>query len=69
MEREANYITVGAFVLLIIALAAWFVVWYTDAQDRRDSWARTRPHANLGKRCERIGDHAHFAVRPRSSWP
>jgi phospholipid/cholesterol/gamma-HCH transport system substrate-binding protein len=36
VEREANYITVGAFVLLIIALAAWFVVWYTDAQDRRD---------------------------------
>lgn len=36
MEREANYITVGAFVLLVIALAAWFVIWYTDAQDRRD---------------------------------
>lgn len=36
MEREANYITVGAFVLLVIALATWFVVWYTDAQDRRD---------------------------------
>jgi phospholipid/cholesterol/gamma-HCH transport system substrate-binding protein len=36
VEREANYITVGAFVLLVIALATWFVVWYTDAQDRRD---------------------------------
>lgn len=36
MEREANYITVGAFVLLVIALGTWFVVWYTDAQDRRD---------------------------------
>jgi phospholipid/cholesterol/gamma-HCH transport system substrate-binding protein len=36
VEREANYITVGAFVLLVIALGAWFVVWYTDAQDRRD---------------------------------
>ena len=36
MEREANYITVGAFVLLVIALATWFVLWYTDAQDRRD---------------------------------
>ncbi|MCI0436759.1 MAG: MlaD family protein [Gemmatimonadetes bacterium] len=36
VEREANYITVGAFVLLVIALAAWFVIWYTDAQDRRD---------------------------------
>jgi phospholipid/cholesterol/gamma-HCH transport system substrate-binding protein len=36
VEREANYLTVGAFVLLVIALAAWFVIWYTDAQDRRD---------------------------------
>lgn len=36
VEREANYITVGAFVLLVLALAAWFVIWYTDAQDRRD---------------------------------
>lgn len=36
MEREANYITVGAFVLLVIGLAAWFVIWYTDAQDKRD---------------------------------
>ncbi len=36
MEREANYITVGAFVLLVIALGTWFVLWYTDAQDRRD---------------------------------
>ncbi len=36
MEREANYITVGAFVLLVIGLAAWFVIWYTDAQDQRD---------------------------------
>jgi phospholipid/cholesterol/gamma-HCH transport system substrate-binding protein len=36
VEREANYITVGAFVLLVIALGTWFVVWYTDAQDRRD---------------------------------
>ncbi len=36
MEREANYITVGAFVLLVIGLGAWFVIWYTDAQDQRD---------------------------------
>src|SRR5262245_44424705 len=36
VEREANYIPVGAFVLLVIALGTWFVVWYTDAQDRRD---------------------------------
>jgi phospholipid/cholesterol/gamma-HCH transport system substrate-binding protein len=36
MEREANYITVGAFVLLVLGLAAWFVIWYTDAQDKRN---------------------------------
>lgn len=35
MEREANYITVGAFVLLVLGLAAWFVIWYTEAQDKR----------------------------------
>lgn len=36
MEREANYLTVGAFVLLVLGLAAWFVIWYTDAQDQRN---------------------------------
>jgi phospholipid/cholesterol/gamma-HCH transport system substrate-binding protein len=36
MEREANYLTVGAFVLLVLGLAAWFVIWYTDAQDKRN---------------------------------
>jgi phospholipid/cholesterol/gamma-HCH transport system substrate-binding protein len=36
VEREANYITVGAFVLLVLGLAAWFVIWYTDAQDQRN---------------------------------
>jgi len=36
MEREANYLTVGAFVLLVSGLAAWFVIWYTDAQDKRN---------------------------------
>ena len=36
MEREANYITVGAFVLLVIALASAFVIWYTDRGDRRE---------------------------------
>jgi len=35
VEREANYITVGAFVLLVLGLAAWFVIWYTEAQDKR----------------------------------
>ena len=36
MEREASYLTVGAFVLLVIALGTWFVIWYTDQQDQRD---------------------------------
>jgi phospholipid/cholesterol/gamma-HCH transport system substrate-binding protein len=36
MEREASYLTVGAFVLLVLALAAWFVIWYTDVQDQRN---------------------------------
>jgi phospholipid/cholesterol/gamma-HCH transport system substrate-binding protein len=36
MEREANYLTVGAFVLLVLALGAWFVIWYTDVQDQRN---------------------------------
>ena len=25
MEREASYLTVGAFVLLVLALGTWFV--------------------------------------------
>jgi phospholipid/cholesterol/gamma-HCH transport system substrate-binding protein len=33
MDREANYVAVGAFVLLVLALAAGFVLWYTDAAD------------------------------------
>jgi len=36
MEREANYAAVGAFVLLIIAMAGLFVYWYTDAHEHRD---------------------------------
>ena len=36
MEREANYATVGAFVLLVTAMAALFVYWYTDAAGHRD---------------------------------
>ena len=39
MDREANYVAVGAFVLLILVLGAGFVLWYTDSanveQDRR----------------------------------
>jgi phospholipid/cholesterol/gamma-HCH transport system substrate-binding protein len=33
MEREANYVAVGAFILLVAALAVGFVVWYSDASD------------------------------------
>ncbi|HTV78550.1 MAG TPA: MlaD family protein [Steroidobacteraceae bacterium] len=36
MEREANYAAVGAFVLLITAMAGLFVYWYTDAREHRD---------------------------------
>jgi ABC-type transporter Mla subunit MlaD len=36
MEREANYAAVGAFVLLIIGMAALFVYWYTDAREHHD---------------------------------
>jgi phospholipid/cholesterol/gamma-HCH transport system substrate-binding protein len=34
MDRDANYAAVGAFVLLVIAMAASFVLWYTNQQDR-----------------------------------
>lgn len=36
MEREANYAAVGAFVLVVIALATAVVFWYSDARDSRD---------------------------------
>jgi phospholipid/cholesterol/gamma-HCH transport system substrate-binding protein len=36
MEREARYAAVGAFVLLVIAMAALFVYWYADSRERRD---------------------------------
>lgn len=39
MEREANYTAVGAFVLLVAALAVAFVYWYSDASEAR-SWER-----------------------------
>jgi len=35
MEREANYVAVGAFVLLITAMAVLFVYWYSDTRDQR----------------------------------
>ena len=35
MEREANFVAVGAFVLLVVAMAGLFVYWYSDARDQR----------------------------------
>src|SRR5579862_5765282 len=35
MDRDTNYVVVGAFVLLVIAIAASFVYWYTDQKDKR----------------------------------
>ncbi len=35
MEREAKYAAVGAFVILVIAMAALFVYWYADSRDAR----------------------------------
>lgn len=36
MDRDANYIAVGAFTLLVIAMAVTFVMWYSDTGDRRN---------------------------------
>jgi phospholipid/cholesterol/gamma-HCH transport system substrate-binding protein len=36
MERDAHYGAVGAFVLVVIAMATVFVLWYTNAQERRE---------------------------------
>src|SRR5262245_20302618 len=33
MDREANYVTVGIFVLLVLFLGAGFVLWYSDTAD------------------------------------
>ena len=33
MDREANYVAVGAFVLLVLAIGAGFVLWYSNAAD------------------------------------
>lgn len=38
MDREANYLAVGMFVLLVLVMGAGFVLWYgnrTDGQERR----------------------------------
>jgi phospholipid/cholesterol/gamma-HCH transport system substrate-binding protein len=34
MDRDANYVAVGAFVLLVIGMAVSFVLWYTNLQDK-----------------------------------
>jgi phospholipid/cholesterol/gamma-HCH transport system substrate-binding protein len=36
MEREANYVAVGAFMLLVTVMAGLFVYWYSDSHERRD---------------------------------
>jgi phospholipid/cholesterol/gamma-HCH transport system substrate-binding protein len=36
VEREAKYAAVGAFVLLVIGMAALFVYWYADSRDARE---------------------------------
>jgi phospholipid/cholesterol/gamma-HCH transport system substrate-binding protein len=35
MDRDTNYVAVGAFVLLVIAMAVSFVYWYTEQKDKR----------------------------------
>lgn len=35
MERDANYVAVGAFTLLILAMGVAFVLWYSDSGDTR----------------------------------
>jgi phospholipid/cholesterol/gamma-HCH transport system substrate-binding protein len=36
MDKDAKYAAVGAFVLLLAALATWFVLWYSDSGDQRN---------------------------------
>jgi phospholipid/cholesterol/gamma-HCH transport system substrate-binding protein len=36
MEREANYVAVGAFMLLVSVMAGLFVYWYSDSREKRD---------------------------------
>src|ERR1700729_2647605 len=35
VDRNPNYVAVGAFVLLVIAMGVSFVYWYTGQQDKR----------------------------------
>src|ERR1700733_3002539 len=34
MDRDANYVAVGAFTLLVIAMALSFVLWYSNQRER-----------------------------------
>lgn len=36
MEREANYLAVGTFVLLVIVMGVLFVYWYAQSSDHRN---------------------------------
>lgn len=36
MEREANYLAVGIFVLLMVVMGVLFVYWYSDNRDHRN---------------------------------
>ena len=36
MEREANYVVVGIFVLLLLTMGALFVYWYSASREHRD---------------------------------
>jgi phospholipid/cholesterol/gamma-HCH transport system substrate-binding protein len=45
MDRDANYVAVGAFVILVLAMAVSFVFWYTDQADKR-SYARYEIYFN-----------------------
>jgi phospholipid/cholesterol/gamma-HCH transport system substrate-binding protein len=36
MEREANYVAVGVFVLLLLVMGVLFVYWYADSHQHRD---------------------------------
>lgn len=36
MDRDANYVAVGTFVILVVAMATVFVLWYSNARERRE---------------------------------
>jgi len=36
MDRDANYVAVGAFVILVMAMATVFILWYSNAHERRE---------------------------------